>query len=306
VVSFAVELRSADFQEVAVAGAVTWRVTNAERLAERIDFAIDLTRGVYLRQPLEAVANQFVELARQHADSLISALPLRDVLRQGSDRLREALTHAFATTETAESGLEVVSVRIISVRPKPETERAMEAPMRERIQQDADEAAFARRAMAVEKERAIAENELQNQIELAKRDEQLIAQRGANERRQASEKGAAMQIAAEAKAAQLRVDTASKADATLRLAAADAERVKLVDGANVDIERARWAAQLEWETGRVAARREVPPHVLYGLAAQELASKLESIDHLSIGTEVLGPLLTRLVDAGAQKLESDR
>jgi len=50
-------------------------------------------------------------------------------------------------------------------------EKAMEAPIRECIQQEADEAAFARRALAVEKERAIKENELKNQIELAKRDE---------------------------------------------------------------------------------------------------------------------------------------
>ena len=40
----------------------------------------------------------------------------------------------------------------------------------------ADEAAFARRAMAVEKERAIQENELQNRIELAKKEEGLIEQ----------------------------------------------------------------------------------------------------------------------------------
>ncbi|MCL2778241.1 MAG: hypothetical protein FWD73_09570 [Polyangiaceae bacterium] len=57
------------------------------------------------------------------------------------------------------------------IRPKSEMEKAMEAPIRECIQQEADEAAFARRALAVEKERAIKENELKNQIELAKRDE---------------------------------------------------------------------------------------------------------------------------------------
>ena len=51
-------------------------------------------------------------------------------------------------------------------------------PTREAIQQAADEATFQRRAQAVEKERAIQENELQNKIELARREEQLIAQKG--------------------------------------------------------------------------------------------------------------------------------
>ena len=47
---------------------------------------------------------------------------------------------------------------------------------------------------AVEKERAIAENELQNKIELSKREESLIEQRGANDRRKASERAAASRI----------------------------------------------------------------------------------------------------------------
>ena len=46
-----------------------------------------------------------------------------------------------------------------------------------------DKATFERRALAVEREGAIAENELQNQIELARRQEQLVAQNGANARR---------------------------------------------------------------------------------------------------------------------------
>jgi len=61
-------------------------------------------------------------------------------------------------------------------------------PVRERILQEVDEAAFARRAMAVEKERAIQENELKNRIELARRQELLIAQEGQNERRKATER----------------------------------------------------------------------------------------------------------------------
>ena len=55
------------------------------------------------------------------------------------------------------------------------------------MQQEADRATFERRAVAVERERAIGENELQTQIELARREEQLVAQRGANARREAEE-----------------------------------------------------------------------------------------------------------------------
>lgn len=85
-----------------------------------------------------------------------------------------------------------------SIRPEAELERALQTPMRERLQQDADKATYERRALAVERERAISENELQSQIELAKREELLVEQRGANERRRATEAAAAGRIEVEA------------------------------------------------------------------------------------------------------------
>ena len=107
---------------------------------------------------------------------------LREVLRDGAREVRERVHAAFAAEEgMAGMGISVSGVRVASVAPTKDLERALEAPMRERIQQEADEAAFARRALAVEKERAIQENELQNQIELARREEQLITQRGQNQ-----------------------------------------------------------------------------------------------------------------------------
>ena len=44
--------------------------------------------------------------------------------------------------------VKIVSVRVSSVAPTPELEKALEAPTREHIQQVSDEAAFSRRAMA--------------------------------------------------------------------------------------------------------------------------------------------------------------
>ena len=58
---------------------------------------------------------------------------------------------------------------VIALRPEPEVEKALRTPAREQIQQEADRSTYERRAVAVERERAIAENELQSQIELARR-----------------------------------------------------------------------------------------------------------------------------------------
>jgi regulator of protease activity HflC (stomatin/prohibitin superfamily) len=274
--------RSADFQDVAVQGVVTYRVADPVALAERVDFTIDNRRGVHLKQPLEKIALFLGQLAREHAAQWIGETPLRDVLRDGPREVRERVHRALASDETVSAmGLAVAAVRVAAVAPSKDLERALEAPMRERIQQEADEAAFARRALAVEKERAIQENELKNQIELARREEQLIAQRGQNARRQAEDEVEAKRVAAAGEAARRRTGAEAEADA-----------LRMVEGARVEQERAR-----------MEIHRAAGPAVLAALAAREVAGKLQRIEHLHLGAESLAPLLTELVTAGTRKLE---
>jgi regulator of protease activity HflC (stomatin/prohibitin superfamily) len=280
--ALSVTARSADFQDVAVEGVITYRVADAAALAERVDFTIDTRSGVHLKQPLEKIALYVSQLAQEHAASWIASTPLREVLRDGPREVRERVHAALLADEGLGSlGLAIASVRVAAVAPSKDLERALEAPMRERIQQDADEAAFARRALAVEKERAIQENELQNQIELARREEQLIAQRGQNEKRRAEDEVEALGITA-----------TGEADRARTAAEGEAEALRLVEGARVEQERAR-----------MEINKGAEPLVLAALAARELAGKLERIDHLHLGGDSLGPILSELVSAGTRKLE---
>ena len=135
---------------------------------------------------------------------------------------------------------------MIALRPEPEVEKALRTPAREQIQQEADRSTYERRAVAVERERAIAENELQSQIELARREEQLVTQRGANARREAQDAAAASRIAAEA-----------QADKEEQLARARANGT-----------RALGEAKAAGEAARVAAYRDLPQSTLLALAAR--------------------------------------
>ena len=282
-VSFVVHGRSIDYQDVTVQGVVTYRVTDAETLSQRVDFTIDLTTGTYKKQPLEKIALVLSQLSHEHAWGYIATTDVRRILADGHTHIRAAVSAALLDdVGLREMGIEIVSVRIASVRPTAEVERALEAPARERIQQASDEATFARRAMAVEKERAIEENALVNQIELARTEERLIAQRGANAQKDAHEKAAAERIAADARADRTRIDAAAKAIA-----------VRDVEGARLEIEKAR-----------LDAYENLPATVMLGLAAQELASKISHIDHLNLGGGGdLGPMLRELMEAGTRHLE---
>jgi regulator of protease activity HflC (stomatin/prohibitin superfamily) len=279
---FLFHARSADFQDLAVQGVITYRVVQPEVVAQRVDFTIDTKTGRYTQTPLDKIALAITELAQQFALGLLSSRPLKSALDDGIDTVRGAVHDGLANDPSlASMGLEIVSTRVSSIKPTPEMERALQMPAREAIQQQADEATFARRALAVDKERAIAENELANKIELARREEQLIAQHGQNSRRQATETAEAKRIESDAAIARKRSESQAEAD-----------HLRLVEEARVDAER-----------DRMAIYRDLPSGALMGLAARDLAGNLPQIQHLSLGPDVLGPMLERLLQAGTVKLE---
>ncbi|MGV9571217.1 SPFH domain-containing protein, partial [Streptomyces nigra] len=178
--------RTADFQDVAVQATVTYRISDPATAAARLDFSIDPDTGVWRGAPLEQLGTLLTETAQQHALDVLARTPLAAALADGVTAVRERIAAGLAgEPRLPGTGIEVVAVRVVALRPEPEVERALRTPAREQIQQEADRATYERRAVAVERERAIAENELASQIELARREEQLVDQRGTNARREA-------------------------------------------------------------------------------------------------------------------------
>src|SRR5262249_49935530 len=76
----------------------------------------------------------------------------------------------------------------------PELAKALEAEAREALQQRADQAIYARRAAAVEQERAIKQNELSTVVDLEQRRQELIALQGANAQAQATFEAEALRL----------------------------------------------------------------------------------------------------------------
>lgn len=295
--------RSADFQDVTVQGVITYRVSDPELLAGRVDFTIDLHTGKYLKQPIERLELMVSQLAQQFAWHYIASTPIRNALTEGAEKIRSQVAQGLeADTGLDEMGLTLVSVRISSVQPTADLGRALEAPMREKIQQEADEAGFERRALAVEKERAIQENELKNQIELARRKEELIAQQGQNSRREAQEEAEARKIEVDGAAARSRVESAADGDQIKVLAAAEAESTRMTGAAQAESVRAIEQAKVDAEKQQMEAYGALPPAIVFGLAARELGKKLKHIDHLNLSPETLTPYLAKVLDAGATRL----
>ncbi len=265
--------RTADFHDMTVQASVTFRVTDPAIASARLDFSIDPATGQWSGKPLEQLAGLLAETAQQQVLGLIAASPLLELLGGGIGQIRDRILGGLtADTRLAETGIAVIGARVVALKPEPDVEKALQTPAREALQQEADRATFERRAIAVERESAIAENELASQIELARREEQLVTQRGANARRQAEEAAGASAIEVEAQAAR-----------ELRLAQARA------DGT-----RAMGEAKAAAQAAHVAAYRDVPQGQLLAMAAGELAAHLPSIGNLTITPDLLSGLAAML------------
>jgi hypothetical protein len=243
------------------------------------------------------VATLLAELAQQPALDLLARVPLAEALTTIAP-VREAVSAALADEpRLADVGVAVVSARVVAIRPEPELERALQTPTREAVQVEADRATYARRAQAVEQERSIAENELQNKIELARREQQLVEQHGANSRRRVELDAAAELAAAQGKAEREKVANAAAAERARVLAGAEAEKERTLAAARADGMRAIGHAEAEAEAAKLAAYAELPPEVLRALTVRDLAGQLPQIGQLTVTPDLVSDLLARLAPA---------
>ncbi|MEO0399902.1 MAG: SPFH domain-containing protein [Pseudomonadota bacterium] len=247
--------RSQDFQDLAIQGAVIWHVADPQKLAARVDFTLNLTTGLHNAEPLTTIDARVSRLAEQAAQQYFAEAPVRTLLDAGADPLRDRIEVALkSATALDEIGIGVSGLSIGNIKPSKELERALQTPTFEALQQKADEAMFQRRALAVDKERAIAENELANKTELAHRENDLIAKEAENARAKAQSAAEAGNIEAQAQA----------------------DRIQKVESARTEAERER-----------TAIYRDLPRDVMMGLAAREFAGKLQAIEHLNISPDLL-------------------
>ena len=275
---------SADLQAVAVQIALIYRISDPRKAAERVNFTIGLDTGLWIEKPLARLDAFWSQKAQPAARGYLAKVPIEVAMREGADTISEAIKAALAAdAEVAALGLVCVSAQVIKISPSAELEKALQTPTREAIQQKADEATFQRRAMAVEKERAIKENELATEIELARRQEQLIQQNGANQLRAVELESAAARSKTEAEAELQRIRAEAQARDTAVKAQAEAEAQRIL---------------LEVENGgereRVAIWSQVPARVHFGLAAQEMAKNLPKIEHLNLTPDLVSESLQRL------------
>ena len=160
--------------------------------------------------------------------------------------------------------------------PMADVEKALQTPARESIQAKADEAIFQRRAQAVEKERAIKENELATELELERKQELLIKQRGDNALNQVRQSAAA-----DAE------KTRSEISRLHAIAEAEAKRQAVTAQAAAESQRVMAAARMEETATYHEIWRNTPSQTASGIVMARFAEHITSIGHLNITPDLL-------------------
>src|SRR5947208_3212064 len=172
-VPFIFEEPTADYQTVTLQGQITYRVTDARKLAGLMNFTLLPNGRDYASEDPEKLPQRVINLAHVLARAELEKLSLRDSIRAAASIVREVRKQLAASEEIGSLGLEVLGFSLVAIKPTPETARALEAETREQLLKEADEAIYARRNSAVELERGIKENELNTEIAVENKKRQI-------------------------------------------------------------------------------------------------------------------------------------
>jgi len=225
-----------DHQDVTIQIALTYRFADPTLAAQRLDF------GVFPSGPTDSADGRTQAAAA--LTRLAQSAVIADVAGRALDGVLSDVTQAHATLTSGfnqdprpkQMGIEIIDLHVLAIRPDSDVEKALQTPLREQLHTEADRATYERRALAVERERTISENELASKIELATRTQQLVAQEGANARRKAEEQAAANLIQTQSEAERSHIDAQAKASAIELTGQAEGARTASLMAAYVGID----------------------------------------------------------------------
>ena len=285
-VPFMFEEVTADFQKVTVQGQLSYRVADAHKLAQLMNFSLASSGKGYSSEDPQKLPQRLINHAQVLTSASLRAMALRAALG-GSSELVSRLSAGLRAEPAIEAlGIEILGLSILAIKPTPETARALEAETREQILRGADEAVFARRNSAVEQERAIKENELNTEIAVENKkrqikEAQMEAEKSVQQKkREIREAEMATQIALEEKNRDvLALSTANAREQADVKAYAIAAVMKALAETDAKTLMALTCARMD--AGQLVA-----------LAFKELAENADKIGQLNISPDLLRELMT--------------
>ncbi len=284
---FIFTLQTSDYQEITVQGQLTYQIAEPTVTAEVFNFTLNNSDQDYVTEDPMHLSDRVIRMAHSLIEAQVQGQSLRNVLNLGQrliDGVRRGLLDGTAL-ETL--GLRLLDLSISRIAPTPETSRALEATTREAILQDADDAIYSRRKSAVEQERVIKETELQTELSVQQKEQELAAKQVENERDILRGK---TQTEQERLAANIEAETVRTNLVQLRGQNSNQE----ADAQAYAITAKMQAFQsLPVEHLKAMALAQMQPEQLMALALDSLANNADKIGELNLGPELFTSAINR-------------
>lgn len=265
-VPFAFNELTADFQAITIQGQLTYRVAEARKLAALLDYTVT-PAGTWKTDDPKKLEERLVSITQILVRAVMEKWSLKQAM-VGTDTLVTQALEAMQKHNAVQMlGLEILSLVVWSVRPTPETARALEAEAREALQRRSDEAIYERRNAAVEAERRIKESELQTEV-MAEQKKRLIR-----------ETKMAADVAIEKEREKL-IDQKVQNDRK----AADAQAYQL----EATLKPVR---DLDWKVLSALTAGSMDPAATIAVAFRELAENASKIGELNMSPDLLKSLI---------------
>ena len=285
---FIFSLQTADFQEIRVQGQISFRVVNPEQLAEMLNFNLKRDGQSYASEDPLKLSDRVVRAAQSIIQNQVQAVSLFKSLRLNQPLIELIKTALPEQPALNELGIALVDVTVAAI--TPETSRALEAEAREAILKEADDAIYARRKSAIEQERTIKDAELQTDLVIQQKEQEIEESRVANKR---------TNMRAEAETRQERIKTDITAEQQRQeLVTLNADNAKT----NADSEAYAIAVRMEafkklpLENLKAMAMANMDPEQLMAMAFESLAQNAGKIGELTIGADMFGQMMKKAVN----------
>src|SRR3989454_7027632 len=285
-VPFILEEPTADYQTVTLQGQISYRVSDAKKLAGLMNFTLAPNGRDYISDDAEKLPQRVINLVHVLARAELEKRPLRNAIRAAADIVKEVKSHLTASEEVAALGLEILGFSLLAIKPTPETARALEAETREQLFREADEAVYARRNSAVEQERAIKENELNTEIAVENKKRQIRETQMEAERTVQEKKHLVLKEALEAN-----IGMEDRRKSLVALAGENAKTEADARAYGVS-STMRALGSADAKILQALATTGMKPEQLIAFAFQELAGRADKIGQLNISPDLLRELLT--------------
>ncbi len=284
---FIFRLQTSDYQEVTVQGQVTFRIGNPNVIAEMMNFTLKQDGRSYVSEDPLKLSDRVVRAVGAVIQDKVQSVGMRESLALARP-LVEIIKASLEEESYLQSiGVDLVDVSIGAIKPSTETSRALEAEARELILKEADDAIYARRKSAVEQERTVKEAELQTELSVQQKEQEIEESRIANER--AILRGKAE---TEQEGIQAEID-AEEARKALVLLNVENKKQEADSDAYAVRQRMDAFTALPVENLKAMALANMQPEQLMAMAFESLAQNAAKIGELNISPDLFGQVMKK-------------